>query len=64
MDGTKASPEIYKVLFVERNRRWMPKIEACLEGARCMIVVGAGHLVGADGLISLLRARGYTLEQR
>ena len=64
VDGTKASPEIYKVLFVERNRRWIPKIEACLDGARCMIVVGAGHLVGADGLISLLRARGYTVEQR
>ena len=64
VDGTKASPEIYQVLFVERNRRWMPKIEACLEGARCMIVVGAGHLVGADGLISLLRARGYTVAQR
>ena len=52
------------MLFVERNRRWVPKIEACLDGARCMIVVGAGHLVGADGLISLLRARGYTVEQR
>ena len=64
VDGTKASPEVYKVLFVERNRRWMPKIEACLEGARCMIIVGAGHLVGADGLVSLLRARGYTVEQR
>jgi len=64
VEGTKTSPEIYKVLFVERNRRWVPKIEACLDGARCMIVVGAGHLVGADGLISLLRARGYTVEQR
>ena len=64
VESTKASPDIYKVLFVERNRRWVPKIESCLAGARCMIVVGAGHLVGADGLIALLRARGYSVEQR
>jgi uncharacterized protein YbaP (TraB family) len=64
VEETKASPEVYKVLFVERNRRWIPKIEACLDGARCMIVVGAGHLVGADGLIALLRGRGYSVEQR
>lgn len=63
VEGTRASPDIYKVLFVERNRRWMPTIEACLDASRCMIVVGAGHLVGADGLIALLRARGYTVEQ-
>jgi uncharacterized protein len=64
VDGTKTSPDIYRLLFVERNRRWVPKIEACLAGARCMIVVGAGHLVGPDGLIALLRARGYTVAQR
>lgn len=64
VEGTRASPDIYEALFVERNRRWMPKIEACLDTSRCMILVGAGHLVGADGLIALLRARGYTVEQR
>ncbi len=64
VEGAKASPEIYRALFVDRNRRWVPKIEACLAGARCMIVVGAGHLVGTDGLVTLLRERGYTVEQR
>jgi uncharacterized protein YbaP (TraB family) len=27
------------------------------------VVVGAAHLVGKEGVIELLKARGYTLEQ-
>jgi uncharacterized protein YbaP (TraB family) len=26
-------------------------------------VVGAAHLVGPDGLIAMLKAKGYTVEQ-
>jgi uncharacterized protein len=64
LDGTKESPQIYQALFVDRNKRWVPKIEACLAKARCMVVVGAGHMVGPDGLIDLLSKRGYTVSQR
>ncbi|HEU4343084.1 MAG TPA: TraB/GumN family protein [Candidatus Binatia bacterium] len=56
-------PEVYQKLMVDRNRRWLPKIEQIIQqGERTMIVVGAAHLVGKDGLISLLRARGYKVE--
>ena len=64
LDGTKEAPAIYQALFVDRNKRWVPKIEACLAKARCMVVVGAGHMVGADGLIDLLTKRGYRVSQR
>jgi uncharacterized protein len=64
LDGTKEAPAIYQALFVDRNKRWVPKIEACLAKARCMVVVGAGHMVGADGLIDLLTKRGYQVSQR
>jgi uncharacterized protein len=63
VDGMKDSPQIYQALFVDRNKRWVPKIEACLAKARCMIVVGAGHMVGTDGLIDLLSKRGYRVSQ-
>lgn len=64
VDGMKDAPEVHRVLFVERNTRWVPKIEACLVKARCLVVVGAGHLVGQDGLIEMLRRRGYRVEQK
>jgi len=33
------------------------------QGESTLIVVGAAHLVGKDGVIELLKARGYTVEQ-
>jgi len=59
----KDSPRVYQTLIVDRNRKWLPKIEACLGEGHCFVVVGAGHLVGADGLLALLRARGYSVVQ-
>lgn len=46
----------------ERNRKWMEKITATLPVQRVLVAVGAAHLVGKDGLINLLRERGYTVE--
>lgn len=54
----------YTSLIVERNRNWMPQIEACFsKPAPCFVVVGAAHLVGPDGLLTLLKQKGYRLEQ-
>jgi len=61
----KQEPLLYKRLLVERNRNWIPKIEALFARPRpAFVVVGAAHLVGPDGLIALLRAKGYTVEQQ
>ena len=47
-----------------RNRAWMPNIESYLRsGETYFVVVGAAHLVGPQGLLSLLKNRGYQLEQ-
>lgn len=62
--GMKDSPEVYRALLVDRNHRWVPKLEACAQTRRCFVVVGAAHLVGPDGLIALLRQRGFTLQQQ
>ena len=58
------APEVYTSLLVDRNRRWMPAIEGCMQTRRCFVVVGAAHLVGPDGLIVLLREKGYTVTQQ
>jgi uncharacterized protein YbaP (TraB family) len=56
----KLYPKLYQNLIVDRNNKWIRNIEGCLTGSgNTMVVVGAAHLVGADGLINLLRKRGY-----
>ena len=53
-----------KKMIVDRNHSWLPKIDALLaRRGRAFIVVGAGHVVGPDGLLTLLKAKGYTVEQ-
>ena len=60
----KSDPAMYQRLLVERNRNWMPRIEALFaRRGRALVVVGAAHLVGPDGLIAMLKAKGYTVEQ-
>ena len=56
----KLYPKLYQMLIVDRNNKWMRNIEAYLNGSEnTMVVVGAAHLVGEDGLVNLLRKRGY-----
>lgn len=64
LGSLKDAPAIYQSLIVARNRAWLPKAQTCLDTARCFIVVGAGHLVGPDGLVVSLRAQGYTVTQQ
>lgn len=56
---------LYQRLILERNQAWLPKVEALFARPKpALVVVGAAHLVGPDGLLAALRAKGYTLEQR
>jgi uncharacterized protein len=60
----KSDSQMYQRLLVDRNRNWMPKIEALFtRPGHSFIVVGAAHLVGPDGLLQMLKAKGYTVEQ-
>ena len=60
----KDAPEVYDMMLVSRNRRWVPKVEACMQTNQCFVVVGAAHLIGPDGLVTLLQQRGYTVTQQ
>lgn len=54
------SQEAYDALLVNRNRNWIPEIEAILNdpGVK-FIAVGAGHLAGPDSVIRMLEDKGY-----
>ena len=54
----------YESLFIDRNYNMQEKIEEFLEdNSVYFIVVGAGHLVGEEGLLNLLEQAGYDVEQ-
>ena len=55
---------IYEKLIVERNKKMISKIEEYLkEKETFFVIVGAGHLVGNQGIIELLKRKGFLLEQ-
>ncbi len=63
-EGMKAYPEVYFSLITERNRNWLPRIEKFLLADKThLVVVGAGHMVGPEGLIPALQSKGYFVQQ-
>lgn len=61
--GTGGGEDVYNALFLSRNEKWVPKIEALLdEPGTVFVAVGAGHLAGPDSVITMLRDKGYEIE--
>lgn len=55
---------IYDMLFYRRNRDMTARIEQFLQSRDTVfVVVGAAHLVGKEGIIELLKKKGYKTEQ-
>lgn len=60
------TPQTYRIVNVERNQAWLPQIQAMLDDAKkgdTLVVVGALHLLGEDGVIEMLRGKGYKVER-
>lgn len=57
-------PGVFAAVYTARNRSWLPRFEEMLKGSGTyFVVVGAGHLVGKDGVVALLRQAGYTVHR-
>jgi hypothetical protein len=59
-------PDLYRRINVERNDAWLPRIEQRLSAPGeddTLVVVGALHLLGPDGVVEKLRARGLAVER-
>ena len=66
IDMRKQFPKLYQRVNVERNDAWVPKLEARLQAPGTddvLVVVGALHLLGEDGVVEKLRAKGYEVER-
>lgn len=58
---TQSSLAMEGILLNDRNKHWIPKIEDLISKQSCFFAVGAGHLGGKEGVINLLKQKGYKL---
>ena len=58
-------PDLYQRINVDRNDAWLPLLQPWLQAGQgdTLVVVGALHLLGEDGVVEKLRAKGYTVER-
>ena len=66
VEMAKETPQSYRLLNVARNDAWVPKVAQKLDGSRSddtLVVVGALHLLGKDGVVEKLREKGYKVER-
>lgn len=58
------APELYESILVERNQNWIPQIEAMfVQPGTEFVLVGAAHMVGEHGLLTMLSERGYEVSR-
>jgi uncharacterized protein YbaP (TraB family) len=57
-------PDLYRTFVTDRNKDWAGKLSNMIKkGETYMVVVGAGHLPGEQGLIKLMENKGFAVEQ-
>ena len=49
-------------LIIERNKKMIPRMDEMIKKYSMFFAIGAGHLGGSNGLINLLKERGYKVE--
>ena len=64
LSSIEAQPELHDALLVSRNQRWTATITEWLDDeGDYLVVVGALHLVGDDGVPALLADKGIGIHQ-
>ena len=64
LDELAEFPELYDVVVVDRNRRWIDQLVPLMEHETdYLVVVGALHLIGDDGVPAMLEAAGIDVVQ-
>lgn len=64
MEITRQYPRIQQRFLTDRNKAWLPRIEEYVRAEQnVFMVVGMAHLVGKDGLVTLLKKKGLQVKQ-
>jgi uncharacterized protein YbaP (TraB family) len=62
-DMHKQFPELHARLLTDRNRAWLAQLAEQMDReVPLLVIVGAAHFVGPDGLLALLKARGFEVK--
>jgi len=60
----KEYPEMYEKFLVNRNKKWLQQFQLFLtDDVNYLVIVGAGHIAGEEGLINQLKQLGYKTNQ-
>ena len=59
--GDQLYEDLFKSLLTDRNHVMVERMQPVLEAGNAFIAIGAMHLPGADGILSLLAQQGYTI---
>lgn len=60
----KDSPQLYKIMFTERNAKWAQWVgQRLARPGTVFMAVGAGHLAGDRSLVSLLKKSGHRVSR-
>jgi len=64
LDPLRQTPRAYHAMFTARNQAWTAHIKRLLEeDADSFVAAGAGHMIGENGLVSLLRREGVRVDR-
>lgn len=62
LSSSKDIREELGVFLDDRNKKWIPRMADKMNSNSVFFAVGAGHLYGQNGVITLLRKEGYNVE--
>jgi len=65
MEMRQQYPQLYQRINTGRNDAWVPKLVPYLQAGQggTLVVVGGLHLLGSDGVVEKLKAKGYKVER-
>jgi len=62
--GFEEYPALMQSLLIDRNYNWLDEVIGYTkDNEDYLVIVGAGHLAGDEGLIELLEAQGYSVDR-
>ncbi|MCT2564467.1 TraB/GumN family protein [Chryseobacterium herbae] len=61
-DDKMMNPTQEKAMLTDRNKNWAEKMPEMMKKESSFFAVGGAHLMGDNGVIRLLKAKGYTVK--